>query len=99
MFNKKKIEKLEREIEFKNDDITKLNVLIHDRDEQIFKLKKMIEELTDFKDEIPEDCIRGSYCQACEFAKEYHHSKGLYARIFYMCTKGNACSNFVQKER
>lgn len=98
MFNKKKIEELERKIADKDDDIRKYLSIIDDRNLTITKLKIKIEEITELKDKIPENCTPGSYCNSCDFAKEYHHSRGMYARTFYVCAKANSCSEFVQKK-
>lgn len=98
MFNRTKIKDLERKLIDRDDTIHKLESIIDDRDFTISKLKLTIEEITKLKDKIPEDCIPGSYCRACEFAKKYRLSKNMFSENFYVCAKSGYCSEFIQKK-
>lgn len=98
MFKSKKLKELEEELYIKNRELKKLADLIKERDRENHKLLDQIQEITTLKDKKPEDCIPGSYCKACEFAKEYIYRRGLYENVFHVCNKGGSCSEFVQKQ-
>ena len=58
----------------------------------------MLNEITELKDKIPEDCTQGSYCKSCGFAKRYQYSTGWAIKEYYVCAKSGSCSQFIQKE-
>jgi hypothetical protein len=98
MFNSKKIKVLEEDNDRKVKQISELNNKLIDKDREIHKLKVMLNEITAYKDKIPEDCTPGSYCKSCEFAKKYYYSNGWTIKEYYVCAKSESCSKFVQKE-
>ena len=79
------------------------------KDCEIERLKK---ELTCFTKEVidlsrlvsntPDDCVRGEWCKACEFGKKYlvldPQCRACFPHEIYICTKGESCKNFIQKE-
>lgn len=96
IFGKKRIAELERELE----EATRASYkYARQRDEY----KEALAEIT--KDEViePDGCIRGPWCAACEFAKEYrilhYGTYGAYeVEHKHMCGKAQSCKHFVQKE-
>ena len=60
--------------------------------------KEKLDDISEYHDSIPDDCIRGQYCEACEFGKIYHTRSALISKTFAVCTKGKSCSNFIQKK-
>lgn len=70
------------------------------------KLEDQIRDLTAKLNKIqqdinttPEDCIRGMYCGACEFAKTYHVFTDNYCcSVIYVCGKSETCKNFVERK-
>ena len=100
MFNRKqkRIEELEKELAAKVRNINELNELIDARDREIHELYQSIDSITALKDKTPEDCVPGSYCKSCEFAKVYHQRNTFHTKTYYVCSKGNSCSQFIQKE-
>lgn len=62
-----------------------------------------IRDITRLRDNTQEDCIKGPWCQSCEFVKSYR----IYGRrdpnftsvkLVYICGKAESCPNFVQRE-
>ena len=102
IFNRKKIEKLERElrvIKIENEDLRS----------SLYTAETHLQVLLEIKNSTPEDCTPGPYCKGCDFVKEYHyhnHAYGSYkssvhykTRIDgYICGRGNLCKNFVQRK-
>ena len=96
IFNTKRVKELEEKVRTLQDqkDIIQAN-LMH--------TENTLKEVLALKDMIPDDCVKGSYCQACEFSKQYTaYRYDLYGpteiSTGYICTKGQSCKNFVQKE-
>lgn len=96
IFNKKKVAELERE----------LAATRKSRDEYMRRASDYATEfiaMSELKETIPEDCVRGPWCEACEFVKTFHvsHYYGFVesdVRTAYVCGKGKSCNNFVQKK-
>lgn len=102
MFIRKKIKEVKKEVEKNLDYLTendRLRELIISKDREIHKLEDRIEEIIALQEKKPEGCTPGKYCKSCEFAKKFRHSTGVYIKEYYVCGKGNICSEFVQKER
>ena len=100
IFNLKRVEELEREVE-------RLRNVEKENDElrrSLSSAEAQMRGLLGLKDDIPEDCTPGSYCNACEFATHYHyHNWGYYTGrnttiTGIICGKANVCKNFIQKE-
>lgn len=96
IFNKKKVAELERE----------LAATRKSRDEY---MRRAAEYATVFagmetlEETVPKDCVRGPWCEACEFVKTFYvsHYYGFAqsdVRKAYVCGKGQSCNNFVQKK-
>lgn len=98
MFNRKRIEELQKTIGSQELEIRKLDTIINSKNEEIIKLHQMIDEITALKDKLPEDCVPGLYCESCKFVKEYHHPEHFYTKTYYVCAKSGACPRFIQKE-
>ncbi len=96
IFGRKRIKELER----------KLYAAERDRDRYSREAAELAVEfraMGELKETVPEDCVRGPWCEACEFVKKYYyvHEYGLgmsNTKAGYMCSKGKSCNNFVQKE-
>lgn len=104
IFNWKRVEELEhqlckmRDIEDENANLRKC----------LDKATAEITRLLDMQQSVPEDCKRGDWCVSCAFGKEHvsdvhvsvsRHSPGYtYTHRSWLCTKGESCKNFVQKE-
>jgi hypothetical protein len=96
IFNRKRVRELEE----------KLAKAEESRDKyigQAARLDVIFQEMEELKETIPEDCVRGPWCEACEFVKRYYYTEhyGLgshYTRTAYVCGKGKSCNNFVQKK-
>lgn len=95
IFNIKKVEELERELEKAK---RRIDGYRHD----LSVAEDHIKHLTKIKESIPERCTPGDYCRACEFGKEYFYHSYNYGYettiTAYLCNKGNSCPNFVQKK-
>lgn len=61
--------------------------------------KRIIQEYWELDDATPEDCKRGTWCEACEFATNIRVDNifGSFRKV-YFCGKGESCKNFIQKE-
>lgn len=100
MFNRKRIEKLEKDLKGVNDENDRLR-------RELNMAAYNMQELLQIKQTTTEDCIPGVYCEACQFGKFYHvrHYVSGYTvgRCYdhevsgYICDKANSCKNFVQK--
>ena len=93
IFNKKRVEELERQLEEVNTELAELRMW---KSIQIQKFEKMSE----LKEEIPESCTRGPWCKACEFSKVYHYTDSWYSNAYEVvfCNKANVCKEFTPKE-
>ena len=97
IFNRKRVEELEKELEYTQKELDKYK-------DKLIYIKKQFEEVTELQETIPEGCTKGPWCKACEFAKEityveHYHGIGFCSSITaYVCSKGKSCENFVQKE-
>lgn len=101
IFNKNRVEELERENRGLMSENESLKSALYYAEEQIKELLKM-------KGDIPEDCKPGPYCAGCNFVKDYRYSNHVRgSTVFrcyetrlngYICGKGGICKNFVQKE-
>lgn len=96
IFNHKKVKELEQKIlviELENKRLINHNA----------HLVTTIENITEYVDSTPTDCVRGDWCSACEFGTQF-----LYKEIYgvgncsyetkYVCGKGKSCPNFIHKE-
>ena len=95
IFNRKRVKELERDLENAKWD---KNRILSD----LRCLEAKFGALGDFPEAVPEDCVRGPWCKACEFVKTYHYSS-YYTRhsemlVAYVCGKGESCKQFVQRE-
>jgi hypothetical protein len=96
IFNLKRVEELEE----------KLHKAERDRDKymsDLATLKLKFDEMGKLEESTPNDCIKGPWCKACEFVREFHHVEyygmGNYnITPAYVCSKGVSCNNFVQRE-
>lgn len=100
IFNKKRVEALEKELK-------RLKKVEQENTELLGLLDEAgrnIENALKVQQSIPDDCIPGPYCRACEFSKEYYfrHRAFLanYDRVYsgWICNKANVCKSFTQKE-
>ena len=78
-----------------------------DRDRYISKAAELADKLkavSELEESIPEGCTKGPWCKACEFVKTYYYTEyyGAYSghslETIYVCSKGESCKNFIQKE-
>ena len=98
MFNKKKIEELNKIIEYKNDEIKRLENRLLRKEERIHTLEIDLEHCKCAISTTPHDCTRGPWCAGCEFVKEVAVSHGGYISYIHLCGKAESCINFVQKK-
>ena len=103
IFGKKRIAELEKELaEVKKT----LNNVENERDRyvnDVAELTTKFEVMAELQDAEPVGCVRGPWCKACEFAKEFQHIEhygfcNYKINTAYMCSKGKSCQYFVQKE-
>lgn len=62
--------------------------------------EKKLEHVRKCLDSTPEDCTPGRWCEACDFSKcihIYNPCHDDFERV-YVCNRGEACKNFIQKE-
>lgn len=92
IFNLERVEELEQEI-------VRLKSKLHEAESRAISAENALERFMELRDSAPEDCVSGSYCQACEFVKEFYYHEGWRGPIFtgYYCGKGKSCKNFIQK--
>lgn len=98
LFNRKRVAELEKKLRD-----SELQNSIYST--KVAELRAALEEASELEETIPEDCVKGPWCKACEFAKviEYDESYGTYpykfntTKTMYVCGKGASCKNFVQK--
>lgn len=98
IFNLKKVEALEDELDELERKFARVK---QERDRLEFELNCSTTALKDIQDmqaTIPEDCIPGEYCRACEFVKSYFYHNRHALVTGYTCGKGQSCKNFIQKE-
>ena len=96
IFNRKKVAELQKTI----------SELRAERDRYKIStesLERKFEALGELEEAVPDGCVRGPWCKACEFVKTFHHIEyvGFCQRktvTAYACGKGKSCTNFVQKE-
>lgn len=96
IFNKNRVTELERELAYAKRDLDKYMT-------EAARLKTKLEEIGKLNESIPEDCEKGPWCKACEFARTFHYNEyyglGNYeTNVVYACGKGKSCKSFVQKE-
>lgn len=86
--------------ESKNDRIERLMLENKKLEDQIGDLTAKLNKIQQDINTTPEDCRRGPYCTACEFAKYYNVIDYNTNCIIptYVCGKVNACKNFVEKK-
>jgi hypothetical protein len=65
------------------------------------ELESKFEKMGELEETVPDGCVRGPWCKACEFVKTFHHVEyvgfGQHTTVTaYACGKGKSCSNFVQ---
>lgn len=90
IFSRKKVRELE----------DKLRIAERERDDyksEVYELRDGLKSIEKAIDSTPKDCIRGSWCQACEFGKELTVSGVFRNYTFCVCGKGDSCKNFIQK--
>lgn len=96
IFNRKKVAELQKTI----------SELRTERDRyqsSIASLENKFEKLGELEETVPEGCVRGPWCKACEFVKTFHHVEyigfGQHTTVTaYACGRGKSCVNFVQME-
>lgn len=95
-----KILELTQTIEKKDEDIARLEQKLDEAEATISNLNSNLRSFKAVNDGTPEDCKRGSWCGACEFAKEVVIPGKSFLGNTHVtfCGKGESCSNFVQKE-
>lgn len=106
MTKKEKIKMLELELETNHRiidelkrDKRELTDIATDHNNAIADLKAALRKFEVLNNATPENCKRGEWCKACEFAKEIRVPVGSFGyKTEYFCGKNEACSNFVQKE-
>ena len=96
IFNRKKVQQLEE----------KLYDTELERDKYIGKAAELdakLREIGRLEEMVPADCVKGPWCEACEFVRMFHYSKyygykckGL--ETIHVCGKGASCKNFVQRK-
>lgn len=93
IFNKKRVEELERQLEEANKELDDLRMW------QRVQLQKF-EAMEELKEEIPESCTRGPWCKACEFSRVYHYSDSWLrnTKDVWFCNKAHVCKEFTPKE-
>lgn len=96
IFNEEKVKSQERQILDLKYENSRLR-------SELAELKVKFEEASRLEESMPKDCTKGPWCKACEFAKVYfhieHYGMGSWNTVpYYMCGKGESCSNFVKKE-
>jgi hypothetical protein len=89
IFNKAKVAELEHKL------------VVMNRENE--RLRHMVDELTWIKGTIPDDCLPGQLCHACDHARAFHYrdyyDDGYYDLVVrYVCNKGENCKHFIQKE-
>lgn len=93
IFNRRRVEELEKE-----------NAILKRRLDEYMsratKAENALDELSELKNERPEDCTPGSYCEACEFVKTFYYLSSWTGNsyIAHYCGKGKSCTNFIQKK-
>lgn len=96
LFNRKRVAKLEEKLR----DSERLVDLYRNK---VAELLAALEETSELEETIPEDCVKGPWCKACEFVKAIHcsepHSIITFGtmKTMYVCGKGTSCKNFVQQ--
>lgn len=95
IFNRERVAELERKLAVAERDRDKYRVRLSD-------LENTLERVSNIEDTIPEDCKKGSWCKACEFARVFHYREdaaymGYITDTVYVCGKGESCQNFVPK--
>jgi hypothetical protein len=96
LFNRKRVAKLEEKLRD-----SELQNSIYST--KVAELRAALEEASELEETIPEDCVKGPWCKACEFVKTIQYSEPCspYAlevtNGVYVCGKGASCRNFVQK--
>jgi hypothetical protein len=103
IFNHKKVEELEMKLAKAQREADDLRVRNFHLQTDLDSANQTLDEILHVKDSIPEDCVPGSYCAACEFSKKYYFDIKRYSSVAnfkegYLCNKGKSCKNFVQKE-
>lgn len=96
IFNRKRVAELE----------AKLRDTERERDKYISKVAELavkLDVISKLEDSKPEDCTKGPWCKACEFAKTIHYNPSginhwTNQDAYYGCSKGESCKHFVQKE-
>lgn len=64
---------------------------------KIEKLNNDLDEITSDINTTPEDCKRGEWCEACEFAKFYSITNNYHYSTKCTCGKAEVCKNFVER--
>ena len=95
---------------FNRERIRELEEKLHDaeleRDKYIAKAAELdakLQEIGRIKETIPTDCIKGPWCEACEFVRAFHYNRfygynNRSLQTIYVCNKGESCKNFVQRK-
>lgn len=108
MFKSKQkiIKELKKELADKEAQISELQVSLLKKEDELTNTQKELlftqqqrDKYKALDDATPSDCTRGTWCAACEFAKEYDIYHGRIHEIVHFCGKAESCSNFVQKEK
>lgn len=96
IFNRKRIKELEE----------KLYDTELERDKYIGKAAELdakLREIGRLEESVPTDCVKGPWCEACEFVRTFHYRKyyghsNYSTNCMYVCGKGESCKNFVQRK-
>ena len=96
IFNKKKVKALEQE----------LVKVRRERSEYLDRLNTLelkFNEMGKLEESIPESCVRGPWCKACEFVRTFHYIERYSygcggTSVAYVCSKGKSCEQFVQMQ-
>lgn len=96
---RKIINELKQALHEKDEVLAKAEKELVRKEEELAKVTKERDEFARLHDATPSDCKRGTWCEACEFAKKYALHKGVWTKEYYFCGKAESCSNFVQKEK
>jgi hypothetical protein len=94
IFNRERVAELERKLAVAERDRDNYRVILSD-------LENALERASNIEKTIPEDCKKGPWCKACEFARGFRYrepaSMGYITDTVYVCGKGESCQNFVPK--
>lgn len=104
IFNRKRVEELECELKR----LKAIEVERNSYRDCLIQAENDLKKILKEKETLPNDCVPGPYCKACEFVKKYDFDYFVYGGLYshnhhsiisgYYCGKGGVCNNFIQKE-